>query len=280
MPKRAKTPPPAWDSEPTYFVVYQPYPINANMELSADRMRFAFWLACALGDPSHLFALFHKPSSPGMIIIEVNKSFTPHSSLLGAHQWSAILRAPARDEAERASKIYYCKYNTARQVEKAGWKRKMVEEAWFSKWRLDNSVITHPYPPTHACALPAETVTTEGLCRPLPVRLFPRPPVPASRLPPREWCLRFWLCGDGVLIVCVLRIRYSILDFGFCEYDTHFCVSRILHPLCLSRILHPLLHFANPTPTLHFANPTLIAFRESYTHFCLSRTPYSYSLPF
>ncbi|TFK50886.1 hypothetical protein OE88DRAFT_191365 [Heliocybe sulcata] len=184
MVKRAPTPPPAWDDEPKYFVVYQPYPINANMELPGDRIRCSFWLACILGDPEYLNALYHKPSSQSIVIIEVKRGFTNDRALLGAHRWQEFLRTSQADEKDRASMIYYCSYNTGRHVQKDGWRRKEVEAAWFhaSQWRLYNSIVKYPYPSTHGCGLPPQDVIHRSLARPLPVGHFPPPP--PTRAPP------------------------------------------------------------------------------------------------
>jgi hypothetical protein len=60
MPKRAKTPPPS-DDEPRYLVVVHPYPLNANLQLHADRRTLALWLACCTGKDA-LYAMYYKPS--------------------------------------------------------------------------------------------------------------------------------------------------------------------------------------------------------------------------
>ncbi|EPQ55261.1 hypothetical protein GLOTRDRAFT_41678 [Gloeophyllum trabeum ATCC 11539] len=120
MPKRVSTPPPDWKSEPKYFTIYQPYPIHANMELDTDRKLLCFWIACILGDPKYLFALFHKPSSPNMVIIEVDRSCPSYERLLGEHKWSEFLLQPHCDEVARSSKIYYSRWSHARGVEKNG----------------------------------------------------------------------------------------------------------------------------------------------------------------
>jgi hypothetical protein len=60
MVRRIPTPPPPED-EPKYLTVVHPYPLNANLELHADRRTLALWLACCAGKDV-LFAMFHKPT--------------------------------------------------------------------------------------------------------------------------------------------------------------------------------------------------------------------------
>ena len=68
MVKRIPTPPPPED-EPRYLTVVHPYPLNANLELHADRRTLALWLACCTGKDV-LFAMFHKPAvSPSKPLI-------------------------------------------------------------------------------------------------------------------------------------------------------------------------------------------------------------------
>ncbi|KAH9959053.1 hypothetical protein BC827DRAFT_1135249 [Russula dissimulans] len=119
MPKRPQTPPPP-DDEPRYLTVVHPYPLNANLMLLADRRTLALWLACCTGKDV-LLSMFHKPSSPGMVIIEVSRDFDGRFDLLlGTHEWSALLKRPTKEEEDKASKVFYCRYNTGRMVEKLG----------------------------------------------------------------------------------------------------------------------------------------------------------------
>ncbi|EIN06393.1 hypothetical protein PUNSTDRAFT_145009 [Punctularia strigosozonata HHB-11173 SS5] len=188
MPKRPTTPEPS-DDEPRYFTVVNPYPAHANMELPQDRKDFAFWLACIVG-MKDLISFFHKPSSPSMVIIEIARSSTADTRLLGMHKWSEFLRNPDESEKCRVSKIFYCTHNTGRKVQKTGWKRIYVEEHWFTEagWKPNNKLIMHPYPPSHWCLPPPEDKTTAGLCRPLPVKTFP-PPQPELQPKPgsEQW---------------------------------------------------------------------------------------------
>lgn len=59
MPKREATPP--LDDEFKYYIVYNPYPLHANMVIVEERLAFARWIASCIG-PNYLFAIFHKPS--------------------------------------------------------------------------------------------------------------------------------------------------------------------------------------------------------------------------
>lgn len=41
-------------------------------------------------------------------------------SLLGAHHWNEILISPTEHEKDKVSRVYFCMYNTGRQVQKNG----------------------------------------------------------------------------------------------------------------------------------------------------------------
>ncbi|KZV82884.1 hypothetical protein EXIGLDRAFT_595021, partial [Exidia glandulosa HHB12029] len=51
--------------------------------------------------------------------------------LLGEHKWDLFLLNPSVDEVGKASKIYYCHYKSQRDVDKEGWRRVDVQDAWF-----------------------------------------------------------------------------------------------------------------------------------------------------
>ncbi|KAI9445620.1 hypothetical protein BJY52DRAFT_1315936 [Lactarius psammicola] len=118
MPKRIPTPPPPED-EPRYLTVVHPYPLHANLELPADRRALALWLACC-ASKDVLLAMFHKPASPGMVVIEVDRYFDRFDDLLGLHTWSEFLLQPKKEQKDKSSKVFYCHYNTGRLVEKNG----------------------------------------------------------------------------------------------------------------------------------------------------------------
>ncbi|KAH8103490.1 hypothetical protein BXZ70DRAFT_734076 [Cristinia sonorae] len=186
MPARPRTPSPGPD-EPKYLTVVSPYPLHANMELLGDLKQTVYWIASCIG-PDPLFAVFHKPSAPNMIIIEVARSFDKWETLLGEHKWADFLRLPTHEERDKVSQIFYCKFSTGREVQKHGWLRKDVESAWFQSWTPKNRIIKQPYPSTSYCPTPSEDMTNAPLCRPLPVKSFPPPPPP--RMPPvgsPEW---------------------------------------------------------------------------------------------
>ncbi|KAI9507743.1 hypothetical protein F5148DRAFT_1284822 [Russula earlei] len=185
MVKRPRTPPPSND-EPRYLTVVHPYPLNANLKVLGDRRALALWLACCTGKDV-LLAMFHKPTSPGMVIIEVDRDFDRFELLLGMHEWSKFLKGPRNEEEGKSSKVFWCKYNTGRLVEKNGWNRVYIEEHWFNGWspkltHLSSSDIRFPYPKTTWCDVPSEAMTGEPLCRPLPESKFPTPP-PAPKAP-------------------------------------------------------------------------------------------------
>lgn len=186
MPKRIPSPPPPED-EPRYLTVVHPYPLNANLELHADRRTLALWLACCTGKDV-LLAMFHKPASPGMVVVEVDRDFDRFNELLGSHAWSGFLLRPTKEQIDKFSKVFYCTYNTGRLVEKNGWKRVNIEEHWFQGWKANNSIIRHPYPKTSYCDVPSEAKTGAPMCRPLPQRSFPvPPPLPAPPVGSAEW---------------------------------------------------------------------------------------------
>lgn len=59
MPKREPTPP--QDDDLKYFVVNYPFPLHANMQIPEERLTFAQWISCSLGQ-EYLTAIYHKPS--------------------------------------------------------------------------------------------------------------------------------------------------------------------------------------------------------------------------
>ncbi|KAI9568903.1 hypothetical protein HD554DRAFT_2096586 [Boletus coccyginus] len=183
MPKRIPTPPPA-DDEPKYLTVVHPYAISGtcNMELRKDREDFARWVACCINKDA-FFAIFHKPSSRGMVIIEITRDYPHFDRILGEHRWSEFLQKPTKEEKGRATQVFYCTYSTGRIVQKNGWKRIDVDEAWFKAWSPNNGQIKSPYPPTHFCDVPVEDRTNHSLCRPLPGAAKPPPPVQVIAAP-------------------------------------------------------------------------------------------------
>ena len=148
-----------------------------------------------------------------MVIIEVDRSFERFDSLLGMHIWSSFLKNPTDEEKDKASKVFWCHYNSGRLVEKNGepfpsslivliWEHHHRVEAHqrrgtlvprlespqhvSSNWHTTPilsvltrmslySTIKHPYPKTTYCDVPAEAQTGVPLCRPLPKSTFPPP---------------------------------------------------------------------------------------------------------
>jgi hypothetical protein len=171
MQRRRDPPPELAEDEPRYLTIVHPYPLNANLDISADRRALALWLACCTGNKDVLYAMFHKPSvsfrsltilaiglirlqSPGMVIIEVDREFDRFSDLLGRHSWSKMLLEPTKEELGKSSEVFYCTLDTGSSVKKmgefcsgggaavthlwSGWKRIWIEERWFSGWKPDN----------------------------------------------------------------------------------------------------------------------------------------------
>ncbi|KAH9851097.1 hypothetical protein C2E23DRAFT_733751 [Lenzites betulinus] len=146
MPKRPKTP--ELNDGAKYLTVVNPYPPHPNLEIMQHRIEFAQWIA-ACTTPDYLLSFYHKPTSPGSVIIEIDESFPDFKRLLGAHKWSEFLVDP-RDDGRFISKIFYCTFSSDRVVQKngthiglralqahhsrgmrAGWKRIDVQDRWF-----------------------------------------------------------------------------------------------------------------------------------------------------
>ncbi|KAI0669447.1 hypothetical protein C8Q78DRAFT_977057, partial [Trametes maxima] len=66
----------------------------------------------------------------GSVIVEVDESFPDFKRVLGEHKWGEFLVEP-KDEGGFVSKVFYCTYNSDRDVQKNGWKRVDIEEKWF-----------------------------------------------------------------------------------------------------------------------------------------------------
>ncbi|CCA69294.1 hypothetical protein PIIN_03193 [Serendipita indica DSM 11827] len=178
MPKREATPEPGED-EPKYFTVVNPWPQNADMEIIGDFIRCCRWLASAIGDPELLLALFHKPSSPRIIIIEVSRQYeapthktsSTYQRIIGKHSWvgsEGMLTNPAGYNERNCSSIFYSCFSTGREVEKNGWKRKWVEEHHLGDPKHPDPTFKIPYPKTTYIETPVLEPIARKLCRPLP----------------------------------------------------------------------------------------------------------------
>ncbi|KAL5512578.1 hypothetical protein ACEPAG_3231 [Sanghuangporus baumii] len=173
MPKREPTPPLEDDSK--FLIINYPFPLHANMTIEKERVELAHWIASCIGQ-DNLTAIYYKPSAPNMVIIEVMKDCPRLNALLGVHKWREFLRRPNPDQAKMESRIYYCRFSTGREVQKHGWRRIDVWDSWFKNYDPSNGpFVTDPYPRAGFCEVPPETQTDYGLCRPLPIDLFPRP---------------------------------------------------------------------------------------------------------
>ena len=55
-----------------------------------------------------------------MVVIEVDRDFDGFDALLGSHKWSEFLLRPTEEQMGESSKVFYCTYDTGRQVERSG----------------------------------------------------------------------------------------------------------------------------------------------------------------
>lgn len=55
-----------------------------------------------------------------MVIIEVDRDFGDWNKLLGEHRWSEVFKRGDPNESDRVSQIFWCQFNTGRQVQKYG----------------------------------------------------------------------------------------------------------------------------------------------------------------
>jgi hypothetical protein len=69
---------------------------------------------------THRYHPTYPHKSPGMVIIEVDRDFDRFDDLLGLHTWSKFLSQPNKEQMDKSSKVFFCTYNTGRQVEKSG----------------------------------------------------------------------------------------------------------------------------------------------------------------
>ncbi|PVG02599.1 hypothetical protein CPB86DRAFT_780008, partial [Serendipita vermifera] len=160
------------------------------MELPGDVLRLAQWLAEVTGNSDVLLAVFHKPSSPRIVIIEVDRSFTDVRRLLGQHFWAGekgfLINPPPDIASFNYSGIFYCHYTTGRMVQKHGWKRIDFRNKMFGKPEQRKTLFKDPYPTSHYMSVPSFEPTAIDLCRNLPAALFQEgdAPKPAAKAPP------------------------------------------------------------------------------------------------
>ncbi|KAG8780422.1 hypothetical protein FRC12_023052 [Ceratobasidium sp. 428] len=190
MPKREKTPPPG-DDEPKYLSIYYPFPPHSTLDEEKNVKECARWLACFVGK-DNLYSLFHKPSSPNVIIAEISPEIDDRKmrNILGEHEWSEVF-VKIESEDITSSKIFYSTFNSRREVEKTGWKPVDIVDEYFKNFNPSKGgKCVYPYPDTHFCEPPLLTgeVSALKLFRFLPVELFPeaarsRPQAPAPVAP-------------------------------------------------------------------------------------------------
>jgi len=126
-----------------FLVVVHPYPLNANLELRADRRALALWLVCCIGKDA-LRAMYYRPSSLEKVVIEVDRECDRFNELLGQHVWSEFLVEPTKEEMGKSSMVFFSTFNPSRHITD-GWKRVKMEEHWFKGFD-NNSIIKYPYP--------------------------------------------------------------------------------------------------------------------------------------
>ncbi|RDX48580.1 hypothetical protein OH76DRAFT_1404490 [Lentinus brumalis] len=172
MTKRPPTPP--IEDGARYLTVVYPYPSRPNTELETHQKLFARWVAACIDD-RYLLAFYHKPTSPGCIIIEIDESLPDFYQILGAHRWCEFLKQPKDDDAKHVSKVFYCTYKSDRLVQKNGWKRVDIKDGWFKS--KCPSQFASPYPTTRWCDIPkVGDVIQNDLCEALRESDFPPPP--------------------------------------------------------------------------------------------------------
>ncbi|KAF8649456.1 hypothetical protein AX16_005789 [Volvariella volvacea WC 439] len=178
MPKKPKVVEVEDDSK--YFTVYRPYPLNAAWLIDDHCKQFILWIATCIGTIDPIFALYHRPGSDSMVVVEIDKGWNEDDRLLGQHSWSKFLTKATPADNERVSQVFYSFYNSFVGLGKDGWKRVEVRQQWRKDWRPDNMVIRTPYPPTEWCSVPQVNMVGKNICRPLPARLAK----PAPKAPP------------------------------------------------------------------------------------------------
>ena len=55
-----------------------------------------------------------------MVIIEIKRDYAHYDRILGEHLWSEFLQKPTMEEKDRVTQVFYCTYNTGRNVQKNG----------------------------------------------------------------------------------------------------------------------------------------------------------------
>lgn len=71
---------------PHYLTIYRPYPMNASMDIEADRIVFSYWVASCIGR-ENLLAFFHKPKVRDLFSRNGNASIAPRRSCHEELSW-------------------------------------------------------------------------------------------------------------------------------------------------------------------------------------------------
>ncbi|KAL5638516.1 hypothetical protein ACGC1H_005254 [Rhizoctonia solani] len=122
--------------------------------------------------------MFYKPSSPNVIIVEISNELTNAKmrNILGEHDWETVFPKYDPDEGITHSQVFYSTFRSRREVEKTGWRIRVVKDEWFDKFNpASGKMIKYPYPATTFCEPPglAEEVNALQLFRYLPGDVFP-----------------------------------------------------------------------------------------------------------
>ncbi|EUC62573.1 hypothetical protein RSOL_423490 [Rhizoctonia solani AG-3 Rhs1AP] len=177
MPKREKTPSPG-PEEPKFLSIFYAWPPHVTLEEEEESNKCARWLACFVGK-DNLYAMFHKPTSPNVIIIEISNELTNEKmrNILGEHDWEAAFpNYDSENEGITHSQVFYSTFRSRREVEKTGWKIRVVKDEWFKGFNpTKGKMVNYPYPATTFCEPPslAEEVNALQLFRYLPGDVFP-----------------------------------------------------------------------------------------------------------
>ncbi|KAF7290015.1 hypothetical protein HMN09_01306300 [Mycena chlorophos] len=191
MPKRPPSPEPGPD-EPKYYALTSPYPPHPDFLVDEEVQEVARWIAAAMSggldaddeqdpdgweekDVDKFLALFWKPSSAGTVILEIARSWAHPRRLLGEHRWGEFLKKPVGDEHTGATRVFYSTYNSRRGVQKDGWRKIDVKDAWFCGWSAQRCDYRSPFPLSGWCQPPPEDRTGKAMCRPLPKDIIPPP---------------------------------------------------------------------------------------------------------
>ena len=73
--------------------------------------------------------------------MEINETYGDWRRILGEHRWGEFLKKPTEGEKNLKSQIFFCRWSHSRELQKTGWKRIDVQDAWFREWKLINGCV-------------------------------------------------------------------------------------------------------------------------------------------